>query len=115
MGGFAFQIPEQIPEHLPKTESFLPSGARERCFLTPECLRFLSKHEASCDAIPDISNEEMRSKSKANGLAKALVCVQTVWFIAQCVTRRKHFHSPSSSQVLEQYPNILYSCTENSN
>ncbi|KAK3385199.1 hypothetical protein B0H63DRAFT_559864, partial [Podospora didyma] len=35
----------------------------------------------------NISRGEILDKSKSNGLAKALVCVQATWFRAQCITR----------------------------
>ena len=112
MGGFAFEIPENLPE----TRRFLPSDAREHWFLTHGCLKLLSRNEASHDVIPKISSEEIKSKSKANGLAKALVCVQTLYFIAQCLSRRQYLHCPCY-RTLRFWDNILiflYSRTENS-
>lgn len=94
MGGFAFEIPGNLPE----TRRFLPSDAGEHWFLTHHCLRYLSRNEASRDEIPNISSEEIKSKSKANGLGKALVCIQTVYFIAQCLTRRKYPNVPVDFQ-----------------
>ena len=38
-------------------------------------------------ALPDITSEEISDKSKANLLAKALVCLQTGWFVLQCIGR----------------------------
>lgn len=37
--------------------------------------------------LPEINSEEISDKSKANLLAKALVCLQTGWFVVQCFGR----------------------------
>ncbi len=37
--------------------------------------------------LPEITSEEISDKSKANLLAKALVCLQTGWFMVQCFGR----------------------------
>ena len=37
--------------------------------------------------LPQITSEEISDKSKANLLAKALVCLQTGWFVVQCFGR----------------------------
>lgn len=37
--------------------------------------------------LPEITSEEISDKSKANFLAKALVCLQTGWFVVQCSSR----------------------------
>ena len=83
MGGFAFEIPENIPE----SKKFLHSHRREFWFLDRWLIRILSRSDDK-NILPDLSEDEIQSKSKANGLAKSLVCVQALWFIAQCITRR---------------------------
>lgn len=83
MGGFAFEIPEQLPE----SKKFLPSHTKETWFVDFNGIRLLMKHEEYRGVLPNLSEEEIKSKSKANGLAKALVCIQALWFIAQCITR----------------------------
>ena len=35
----------------------------------------------------NISEQDIQDKSKADGLAKTLVCVQALWFCAQCISR----------------------------
>ena len=85
MGGLAIQIPDNLPE----SKKFLPSDKSEMWFLTSDGARHLLKQESTHDDLPDLSQEEIRSKSKASALAKALVCIQALWFIAQCITRRK--------------------------
>ena len=42
---------------------------------------------AKCGHLPDIEKEFIWDKSKADGLAKALVCLQAGWFILQTVGR----------------------------
>ena len=42
---------------------------------------------AECAQLPDISESSIKDRSKADHLAKALVCVQAGWMIVQCVTR----------------------------
>ena len=84
MGGLAIHIPDNLPE----SKRFLPSNNSETWFLTPGAVRHLLRQESTHDDLPDLSTEEIKSKSKANGLAKALVCIQALWFIAQCITRR---------------------------
>lgn len=37
--------------------------------------------------IPFLSMEEIWDKSKANSLAKAIVCIQAFWFCTQCIVR----------------------------
>lgn len=83
MGGIAFEISES------EAEKFLPSKIKEIWFIGGEGIRKLTELESGREIIPNISEEEIKSKSKANGLAKALVCIQALWFIAQCLTRRK--------------------------
>ncbi|KAG7008209.1 hypothetical protein G7Y79_00006g018290 [Physcia stellaris] len=84
MGGFAVQIPGNLPE----SEKFLPSDDSETWFLTEAGIHFLLNKEGNgSDEVPDLSEEDIKSKSKANGLAKGLICLQALWFIAQCLTR----------------------------
>ena len=83
MGGIAFETPGSLPE--PKR--FLPSHQKEIWFANDAAILHLSKYDG--DVIPDLLEEEIKSKSKANGVAKALVCIQALWFIAQSSTRRK--------------------------
>ena len=80
MGGIAFEIPENLPE----SKKFLPSNTSEIWFIRDDLIPLLLEHEI----LPNLSEEEIKSRSKANGIAKALVCVQALWFIAQCLTRR---------------------------
>lgn len=38
--------------------------------------------------MPKISEADIQDRSKADGLSKAVVLVQIVWFIVQCIARR---------------------------
>ena len=84
MGGFSIHVPTNLPE----ARKFLPEGYNGNRFINCEGIEFLLEQEAARDEFPDMSEQEIESKSKANGLGKALVCVQALWFIAQCLTRR---------------------------
>ncbi|MCJ1455918.1 hypothetical protein MMC28_006275 [Mycoblastus sanguinarius] len=77
MGGFAMDCSGS-------DDAFLTDD-RTRAAITPEGLRFVLDHEP--DLLPDILEDQIRDKSKADGLKKTLVCVQAVWFCASCVTR----------------------------
>ncbi|KAI4145262.1 MAG: hypothetical protein L6R39_003879 [Caloplaca ligustica] len=78
MGGFAFSTAARA------NEDFLPSQ-HTRCTITPEGIPFLLDHEP--DALPYISEDQIKDKSKADGLKKTLVCAQALWFCVQCITR----------------------------
>lgn len=81
MGGLALDIPWDLPE----SEQFVPDWASGTWFITRDGLINLLKMDK--DQMPSLTEEEIKSKSKANGLAKALVCAQALWFLAGCVTR----------------------------
>lgn len=77
MGGFAM-------DGSTSQEQFLP-GTRTRVALTSDGLRFLLEHEPN--SLPDISEEQIQDKSKADGIKKILVCAQALWFCIQCISR----------------------------
>ncbi|KAL9631834.1 MAG: hypothetical protein Q9204_004049 [Flavoplaca sp. TL-2023a] len=79
MGGLALNIPRELPE----SEQFVPNWACGTWFITLDGL-ILLLHK---NQMPSLTEEEIKSKSKANGLAKALVCAQALWFLTNCVTR----------------------------
>ena len=84
MGGLAFDIPENIPE----SKKFFSSHSKETWFISLAGIQLLLEQAEYRDILPNLSVEEIESRSKANGLAKTLVCIQALWFIAQCITRR---------------------------
>ena len=81
MGGIALEISES------ESEKFLPFKNKEIWFIGTKGIRGLAWLESGREVIPNVSEEEIKSKSKANGLGKNLVCIQALWFIAQCLTR----------------------------
>ncbi|KAI4124796.1 MAG: hypothetical protein LQ338_004622 [Usnochroma carphineum] len=77
MGGFTFARNSA-------SASALPEGLAQAT-VTPDGLIFLLQHEP--EALPDITANQIRDKSKADGLKKTLVCAQALWFCVQCITR----------------------------
>lgn len=83
MGGFAVDV----SDHSPPGDRFLPIGSDERWILSLKGLKeWLGKQDGRGE-LPNMSEEDIKSKSRANGFAKGLVCVQAGWFCLQCVTR----------------------------
>lgn len=79
MGGFVYDTSD-----LPDNEQFLP-GNRTRVTLAPDAVIYIAR---LCPwLLPDISEESIQDKSKANSLAKGVVCVQAFWFILQTIFR----------------------------
>ena len=83
MGGLAIHISDRVP----KTVRFAPPGSNEYWSVTLYGLIFVLLRDEGRDGLPNLPGEEVMAKSKANGLAKPLVCLQALWFIAQCLTR----------------------------
>jgi hypothetical protein len=77
MGGYAFDM-RKLPIN------FAPNQAT-RLTLTPDAVLELAKHEPHL--VPDISDEEIQDKSKADGFTKTFVCIQALWFLAQIIGR----------------------------
>jgi hypothetical protein len=77
MGGFAFDTSKLNPN--------IFRDNRTRMTLGPSALQLLAANEP--DLIPDISKDTILDKSKANGFAKFLVCLQACWFVAQTTGR----------------------------
>ena len=82
MGGYALDIsvdpqPRVWPEKV------------DRLTLSPKSvLACLSSQDNELrELLPFLSKDEIWDKSKANSLAKAIVCIQAVWFCAQVVGR----------------------------
>ncbi|KAL8677460.1 MAG: hypothetical protein Q9186_006101 [Xanthomendoza sp. 1 TL-2023] len=100
MGGFAISI----PKHLPESEQFVPSWARGVWFITGTVLVHLLEFDK--DSIPLLTEEEIKSGSKANGLAKALVCAQVrTRFMRNSILHCEAdlFHSSHSGLKAEAY------------
>ncbi|MCJ1382958.1 hypothetical protein MMC17_006071 [Xylographa soralifera] len=77
MGGFAIDTSSEGP-------SFV-NGRQGRLTFTVEGLRFIALNNQNL--LPDIPEREIQDRSKANGLAKFLVCTQALWFCIQCISR----------------------------
>jgi hypothetical protein len=77
MGGFAIDTSSHEDQFLPLS--------MERVTLNGKGVRFVMKKEPNL--FPNISEAYIEDKSKANGLAKFLVCFQASWFCIQVVVR----------------------------
>lgn len=78
MGGFALDISD-------KRLQFLEDEGYKQFTLTKHGFFWVADNEI--DLIPDLSKTDIQDKSKANGLAKTLVCLQAIWFCIQCIVR----------------------------
>ncbi|KAI9713056.1 MAG: hypothetical protein M1820_001041 [Bogoriella megaspora] len=83
MGGFVFE-----KEFLPQGEKTL-FNAPERLTLTASGVLLLAR----CGHLPDVHRDVIWDKSKADGLAKTVVCVQAAWMIVQ-IGGRLVVHEP---------------------
>ena len=104
MGGFAIEVPDDLPE----SQQFLPRDYTRRWFVPLHGIRKLVDFSCGLDVLPDLSEEDIKSKSKASGFAKTLVCIQALWFIAQCITRLAQ-HIPISFLELNTFGHAI--CT----
>ncbi|KEY75172.1 hypothetical protein S7711_01618 [Stachybotrys chartarum IBT 7711] len=59
------------------------TGPQGRFTLSAEGTRLLS----FIDALPTIATSQIQDKSKADGLAKSVVCIQAAWMMAQIIAR----------------------------
>ncbi|KAL9634475.1 MAG: hypothetical protein Q9164_004067 [Protoblastenia rupestris] len=78
MGGFAFDFEFDRPSDLAHC---LPD--LRRLTLTARGVSLLAK----CGCLPNVSKEEIEDKSKADHLAKTLICVQAAWLLVQVFGR----------------------------
>jgi hypothetical protein len=82
-GGFAFEIDEGYDESGNPQAAFLPAECPRRLTLTARGVALL----AQCGLLPDIAEEEIQDKSKANNMAKGLVVLQASWMLVQVIGR----------------------------
>ena len=75
MGGFAVDTPEPISVF----------GEETRFVLNPKGISYVMEHYPHL--IPDISATSLKDRSKADGIAKALLVCQVLYFCASCVLR----------------------------
>ncbi|KAI9808941.1 MAG: hypothetical protein M1827_007115 [Pycnora praestabilis] len=78
MGGLAFEVDEPSQE---EALSFLPT--RSRLTLTARGVLLLAR----CGHLPDIDKGDIEDKSKADSIAKTLVCIQAGWMMLQIAGR----------------------------
>ena len=78
MGGLAFDDSEN-------SERIFPIGI-DRLTLNPQFIIWCLERGYK-DTIPRIAESEIRDKSKANSVVKALACIQALWFCLQFITR----------------------------
>jgi hypothetical protein len=78
MGGFVFDLTDVESGDCP---SFIPGSSR--LHVTSRGMRLL----AQCGLLPSISKSEIEDKSKSDGSAKFICCIQVVWIVAQTITR----------------------------
>lgn len=67
-------------------EFTIAPGLSERLAITPDNFSAFVERLGP-DFLPNLSEDEIADKSKANGLAKTIVCIQALWFGVQCFTR----------------------------
>lgn len=77
MGGFAFDA-GQLPQG---QDAFVPHI--DRLHLSPLGVLLLAK----CGLLPNLSLQEIKDKSKADGLAKTIVIFQAGWMVVQTIGR----------------------------
>ena len=82
MGGYAFDVSKDTKPRI---------WPRKVDRLTPNPIAVLgcliSQDRDLKEVLPFLTEEEIWDKSKANGLAKTIVCVQAAWFCTQCIAR----------------------------
>lgn len=78
MGGFCFDFDTTSDVKFTNFGKSCP-----RLTLTARGVALLAK----CGRLPDLEAEDIKDKSKADSLGKAVVCVQGVWMIAQVIQR----------------------------
>lgn len=94
MGGFAFDTGSDTSSPLPP-----------RLTLTPRAVCFLAQQRP--DLIPDVPEDVIRDKSKANHIAKTLVFLQAFWFCLQ-VTFRLAAGLPISILELNTFAHVFF-------
>jgi len=78
MGGFIFEVDVSSADG---GLLFIPGS--QRLTLSARGVAFLAK----CGHLPNIEEDDIADKSKADGLAKFLVCLQAGWMLVQVIAR----------------------------
>ena len=77
MGGFTFEV------DFSDEESDLFGVGHPRLTITPRGIALLAR----CGRLPHISKEDIVDKSKSDGIAKSVACLQAGWMIVQILGR----------------------------
>ena len=82
MGGYAFDVSKDTKRRIwpRKVDRLTPSS-----IAVLGCL--VSQDKDLREVLPFLSEGDIWDKSKANGFAKAIVCIQALWFCTQCIAR----------------------------
>lgn len=98
MGGYGFRI-----NKFHDTQILTTPGTKEICFLNSEGLNLVTLGGGLKECLPPVTEQSIASNSRASAVAKCFVCLQVVWFIAQCITRREYLcriKTPKNGQNL---------------
>ena len=87
MGGVGIRVTENFHPD----QKLTSDGDGEILFMDRLTVEALVDRDPSAAMGLMPSQEEIASKSKADGTTKAVVCTQALWFIAQCLTRGGYF------------------------
>ncbi|KLO08944.1 hypothetical protein SCHPADRAFT_858427 [Schizopora paradoxa] len=77
MGGYAFDVDAPTAE--------TGDNERIRAIIGPTGVQFLMEHDP--ELCPDFSPSSIAARSNSNGLNKALLILQLLWFCTSCVSR----------------------------
>ncbi|KAI9669936.1 MAG: hypothetical protein M1831_006972 [Alyxoria varia] len=106
MGGYAIKT-----DHIKVPDRFLPEAENRQFFLNLVDLHDWNNNfdegkkkfaNLLVDELPELCEDDIWAKSKADGTAKTLTCIQALWFIAQCITRLT-MHTPISLLELNTF------------
>ena len=85
MGGIGIRITEDF--HPEQKETWDVDG--ETVYMNRRTIETLMDTDPSAVLALMPSKEEIASKSRADGVTKTIICMQAMWYIAQCLTRGK--------------------------
>jgi hypothetical protein len=79
MGGVAIVPNDAIRPYLPKPWS------KRTALMESKGIELIGRLYP--ELLSQVTSRQIEDKSKSNGLAKAVVCTQATWFMAQCISR----------------------------
>jgi hypothetical protein len=95
MGGFIFDTNDaDSPAYIPNS-TFIPLTAQDVLVI------------AELGYLPDLSEEFVLEKSKADDIAKSLAIIQVAWLSVQCITRVAP-HLPLSMLGINTIAHVIY-------